>query len=88
MKTSARVKANEFTEGLLRYETILTAQVFLWVFEKMLPPSKYLQSSGLDILSTHRMVLATQEELKGMSRDFESINVDADRFVQWANNKL
>ena len=43
MKTSARVKARGFIEGLLRYETILTAQIFLRIFEKTSPLSKYFK---------------------------------------------
>lgn len=42
----------------------------------------------MDILSAHRMVLATYESLKNMSRDFASVSAAAEKFVLWANEKL
>lgn len=87
-KTTVWVKARGFTEVLLRYETILTAQIFLWIFENTSPLSKYLQTSGMDILSAHRMVVATQETLKGMARDLDPIKAATDTFVQFTNKKI
>lgn len=54
---------------LLRYETVLGAQFFLWV--------------AMDILSAHKMVRTTPGCLTSMSRDFVSIKAAADRFVRW-----
>ena len=34
------------------------------------------------------MVVATQETLKGMSRDFDTIKAATDTFVQFANKKI
>ena len=59
-KPSVRARARGFKEGLLKYETILPAQLFLRVFEQISPLSKYLQTKGMEILSAHRMVTATQ----------------------------
>ena len=73
IKPTARAKAKGFCESLLECETILTAQLFLRIFEETSPLSKYLQTSGMDILSAHRMVVRTQESLKDMARDFESV---------------
>lgn len=87
-KPNVRVKARGFKEALLKYETILTAQTFLYVFEKTSPLSKYLQTSGLDILTAHRMVVETQEALQKNARDFDSVKRAADIFVQWATAKL
>lgn len=88
LKTSVRVKARGYLESLMRYETVLTAQLFLRIFEVTTPLSKYLQTHGLDILSAHRMVLATEQSLRNMARDFESVKQAADYFVQFANAKL
>ncbi|KAJ8366427.1 hypothetical protein AAFF_G00355810 [Aldrovandia affinis] len=63
-KPTIRAKARGFKEGLLKYETVLTAQIFLRVFELTTPLSKYLQTKGMEILSAHRMVIATQDSLK------------------------
>lgn len=87
-KATVRAKARGFKEGLLKYETVLTAQIFLRIFEQTTPLSKYLQTKGMDILSAHRMVLATQESLKSIARDFKSVKAAADTFVQWANDDL
>lgn len=87
-KTTVRVKARGFLEGLMKYETVLTAQLFLCIFEVTTPLSKYLQSSGLDILTEHKMVMTTQHTLRNMTRDFEAVKQAADTFVQWANAQL
>ena len=87
-KPAVRARARGFKESLLRHETVLTAQIFLRVFEHTTPLSKYLQSKGMDILSAHRMVAATQEGLKGIARDFRTVRAAADSFVKWANEKL
>ncbi|KAL6471397.1 hypothetical protein MHYP_G00200470 [Metynnis hypsauchen] len=86
MKTTVRVRARSFIVALLRYETTITAQIYLRIFEQTSPLSKYLQTEGMDILTAHRMVVATQKNLQGMDRDFVPVKTAADRFVQWAND--
>lgn len=66
MKTTARIQARGFVEALLKYECILTAQIFIRILEETSPLSKYHQTQGMDILSAHRMVMATHESLKRM----------------------
>uniref|UniRef100_A0A8C6KUE3 DUF4371 domain-containing protein n=1 Tax=Nothobranchius furzeri TaxID=105023 RepID=A0A8C6KUE3_NOTFU len=88
VKPSIRVMARGYAESLLKYETILTAQIFLRIFEHTSPLSKYLQTAGLDILSAHRMVVSTQDTLKSLGRDFESVKKAADTFVKWTNTKI
>lgn len=39
----------------------------------------------MDILSAHRMVVATQDNFTGMARDFQTVKAAADKFVQWIN---
>ena len=87
-KPTVRAKARGFREGLLKYETNLTAQIFLRIFELTTPLSKYLQTESMDILTAHRMVMATQEGLKNIARDFETVKAAADTFVQWANDQI
>lgn len=62
--TNAQVRAQGFIEGLLKYETILTAQIFLRIFDVTSPVSKYLQTRGLDILAAHCMIVSSEEQLK------------------------
>ncbi|KAJ3595631.1 hypothetical protein NHX12_004934 [Muraenolepis orangiensis] len=81
-KSNIRTKARGYKEGLLRYETILMAQIFLRIFEQTSPLSQYLQTEGMDILSAHRMVMSTQEALKKIARDFHAVKDAADSFVK------
>lgn len=85
---NVRNKARGYRDGLLRYETVLTAQIFLRVFELTSPLSKYLQTEGMDILSAHRMVTSTKDAMKQIGRDFSTVKDAADSFVHWANDKL
>ena len=66
MKSTARVKAKGYIEGLLKYEKILTAQIFLRIFEHTSPQSKYLQTSGMELLTAHHLVVGTEDGLKNM----------------------
>lgn len=88
MKPVARVKARGYLEALLRYETVLTAQVFLRIFEQTSPVSNYLQTSGMDILTAQRLVMGTKDNLKKCARDFDGVKRAADTFVEWANGIL
>ena len=88
MKTTVRVKARGYMEALLRHETILTAQVFLRIFEETTVLSKYLQTKGMDILQAYRMVEATQGKLEAFKTDYKTVKAAADNFVRWANEKL
>ena len=83
-----RDKAKGFIEGLLRYETVLTAQTFLRIFEQTSPLSKYLQTRGMDIITAQPLVEGTEEGLRECARDFEGVKCAAEEFVKWANEKL
>ncbi len=87
-KPTARAKAKGYIEGLLKYETILTAQILLRIFEHTSPLSKYLQTSGMDLLTAHRLVVGTEDGLKKYVRDFSGVKEAADQFVEWANELL
>lgn len=78
MKPSVRVRAKAYMEALLKYETVLTAQIFLRIFELMSPLSKYLQTTGMNIVTAHRLGTGTQENLRKYARDFESVQRSAD----------
>ena len=85
---TVRAKAKGFIEGLLRYETVLTAQIFLRIFQHTSPLSKYLQTKGMDIITAQRLVKGTEEGLRECARDFEGVKCAADEFVKWANERL
>ncbi|MBN3277968.1 F200A protein, partial [Polyodon spathula] len=50
--------------------------------------SKNLHTSGMDILTAQWFVMGTQESLKKCVRDFDGVKRAADKFVEWANEKL
>lgn len=64
MQPTVRVKARRYMEALLRYKTILTAQIFL---------SKYLHTSDVDLLTAQHMVMGTQDNLKRFNWDSEGV---------------
>ena len=80
--------ARTYIEALLKYETVLTAQLFLRIFALTAPLTKYLQTSGMDLLSAHRMVRETHQQLQNFVRDFDAVKEAADKFVSWANSRF
>ncbi|KAL4143892.1 hypothetical protein QTP88_006146 [Uroleucon formosanum] len=88
IKPEARLKAIGFIEGLCKYETILTAQIYLRIFNITTPLSKYLQGHGVNFVAAFQMVNQILNSLKNINRDFTSITQAADNFVRWANNKI
>jgi len=81
IKPEARLKASGFMKGLCKYDTILTAQIYLRIFNKTTPLSKYLQGYGVNLVSAHQMVTQTLNDLKKIDRDFPSIKQAADNFL-------
>lgn len=87
-KPDVRVKAKAYIESLCKYETILTAKIFLRIFEISTPLSKYLQTSGLDIIKSFQMISQSFSQLKIMQRDFAEVEKLANDFVSWANAQI
>ncbi|KAL4132834.1 hypothetical protein QTP88_009923 [Uroleucon formosanum] len=73
---------------LTNFETIITAQLFLKIFQSTAPLSKYLQTSGMWILQAKSMINTTLKTLKSEFRNFENIYEVALKFVSWANKNL
>ena len=88
MKPPVRAKAKGYFEAFLKHETILTAQIFLRIFEITSPLSNYLQTSGMDLIIAHRLVMGAQDSLKKCTRDMDAVTKAANVFVEWANDKL
>jgi hypothetical protein len=84
-----RSKAQGYKDALLKYETMLTAEVFLRIFEQTSLLSKYLQTRGMDIVTAQHLVTGTEDNLRKSARDFEGVKRSADNFfVEWANGIL
>lgn len=69
----ARCRAIGLIEGLCRYKTILIAKMYLWIFQKTTPLSKYLQGHVVNMITSYQTVQMTLEELKINARDFSSM---------------
>lgn len=80
-----RVKAKSYKEALLKYETVLTAFIFLYIYKETTPLSKYLQTSGFDILKAYKMVQVTTEKLDQIRENFSGVKDKADNFVNWSS---
>lgn len=87
-KPDARVTAKSYREGLLKYETILTAFLLRSIFDLTTPLSNYLQFSSLDILKAFHLVASTKRKMTDLREQFTSIKTSADEFVAWANDEL
>lgn len=83
-----KAKANGYIESLLKFETIVTAQVFLRIFSYTSPLSKYLQTIQLDLLTVHRMVEDLLKNMNILRNDFQTCHAAAKQFIEWANDKL
>lgn len=83
-----RAKSTNLKESLLKYSTLLTAFLYMRIFEKTTPLSNYLQTSGMDIQKAHSMVEKTLSELKLLKRDENGLKKCVDEFIMVSNAKL
>ena len=85
---SARSDAKVLMDHFMKFETILTAFVFLHIYKITTPLSQYLQTKGLDMLQAWRMVETVHNEIITISRDFENIHQQAKEFCASVNALL
>jgi hypothetical protein len=85
IKSEAFFKASGLRAGLYKYETIITAQMYLRIFEKTTPLSKYLQGIGINKLTAYLMVTQILQDLRKCAREFSKTKDAADKFVQHTN---
>ncbi|XP_060855244.1 uncharacterized protein LOC132932916 [Metopolophium dirhodum] len=83
-----RYKATSFKESLLKYSTLLTAFLYMRIFEITTPLSKYVQTSGMDIQKAYIMVENTVKQLKLLRRDEAGLKKCVDNFINTANIEL
>lgn len=88
LNSDARAKANGFLDFLKRYDTVLTAQVFLRIFSVITPVSKYLQDKNNDISKAASMIINAQKSLNLFCRDFDTVELAANRFYTYASAEL
>lgn len=88
IRATIKAKAHGYIESLLKFETVLTAEVYLRIFSCTTPLSKYLQTVQLDLLTVHNMVDHLLGNMQKMREDFQVCHNAAEKFAQWANDQL
>ncbi|KAL4147990.1 hypothetical protein QTP88_002298 [Uroleucon formosanum] len=83
-----RLKAKCLKTELLKYSTILTAFIYQRIFEITGPLSKYLQTSGIDLIKSQELVNDALKSLIIIQRDCNGIQMVANKFVKWASTEL
>jgi hypothetical protein len=83
-----RDTAQTLLDKFIKFETVVTAKLYLRIFQHTGSLSNYLQTTGMDALQAYRNVDCTVQLLKNISRDFNGVLDSAKQFVAWANNKL
>lgn len=79
-------EATSLKDKLCEFQVILTAHLFLKVFDSVGHTSKYLQSSNLDLLAGWLMVENTIDEIGRIN--FDKIIIEAEKFSQKMNDKF
>ncbi|CAH2254240.1 zinc finger MYM-type 1-like, partial [Pelobates cultripes] len=79
-------EASSLFHNLCQFRIILTANIFLQVFDVIGPVSKYLQTSGLDFKVAWQMVERAVEQLKKI--DFNNLKQKAEHFAIKTNELM
>lgn len=87
-QSDIRFRAKTLLDNLLKYETIITAQIYLRIFSSTTSLSLYLQTQGMNMIQAYKMVETTITTLQSESRDFETILESTKTFVMWVNFQL
>lgn len=82
----AKAKGN--MELLLKYETLLTAFIFIRIFNITGVLSRYLQTEGMDLLKADQLVAASLEKLQNIQRDMTGVTTAVNAFIEWANDEI
>ncbi|GBN70425.1 hypothetical protein AVEN_227428-1 [Araneus ventricosus] len=89
-KFDAKTKheANALVHNLLKFETILTAFSYLYIFETTAPMSSYLQTSCLDMFTSWNLVDSATTKLKERARTFHNVHSKALEFLTKCNEQI
>ena len=74
--------------AFLQFQTILSAFIFLRIFQEIEPLSEYLQSKGLDMMTGRNMVQIAGTNLKRKSREFDDIHTAARLYTKRVDEEL
>ena len=80
--SSTRTQAADLKDKLLSYEIILTAMVFLSIFQFLTPLCNYLQTAGMDCSQAWVQIERATLMLRQNNRNFGHVKMAADKFVE------
>lgn len=83
-----RVKARFLKESFLKYETILTAFIYVHIFNIVGPLSRYLQTKGMDLIKSQELVNNSLEQLIKQQRNMNDVKKQADIFIKLVSTKF
>lgn len=83
-----RTQAADLRDKLLSYEIILTAMVFLSIFQFLTPLSDYLQTAGMDYSQAWVQIERATLMLRQNNKNFGHVKMAADKFAEIVNTKL
>ncbi|CAI6352610.1 unnamed protein product [Macrosiphum euphorbiae] len=84
----ARLKPTTLKNSILEYSTILTAFIYIRIFNIVGPLSKYLQTKGMNLLKCQEMVFTAIQNLKSIQRDMDGVKVMAKKCIDTMLEKL
>eukprot|EP00794_Sanderia_malayensis_P016399 gene16399-18036_t len=85
---TARNDARNLLEPFLKFETVLTAFLFMRIYKITTPLTLYLQTKGLDMLQAWRMVDSATSQIKSTARDFVTLHSKAQEFCRNVSSML
>ena len=85
---AVREEAQALINAFLQFQIILSAFIFLRIFEEIVPLSEYLQTKGLDPVKAWNMVQIASTNLKRKSREFGDIHTAAKSYAEKVNKQL
>ncbi len=77
----ATYEASALYEKWIKFETILTAFVFMRLFQYSTPVSKYLQTKGLDVMTAYRMTQSLGKSIYNIRETFGDTHRKAKEFA-------
>lgn len=78
---TCRARAKSYKENMAKYETILTAHIFLRIFDISTPLSKYLQTSNADLLTCSALIETATQKLTQQQSDFDLVVQITNEFI-------
>lgn len=76
-----KAKARNLKEAFMSYELILTALIYIKIFKIVGPLSRYLQTSGIDLIKFQELVNKALHNLKQIQRGMKDVKSEADKFI-------